>query len=178
MAVLAPGARILALYSNVLEEPWHERIILSKAYGSHFSMASPDLDIYSECVVGTQDVLQYYLVPADGSRPHGMPAGATVYGFTDFTDLSGAPGAQLIREGIADPPVFRGVHRPDLGAAESEVLAEAAAVRAETGVAHLPGTFGVVPAAAPLPPPAGAPAGVAGGLPAGVTSGVPGVFTG
>ena len=139
-------------------------------------MASPDLDIYSECVVGTQDVLQYYLVPADGSRPHGMPAGATVYGFTDFTDFSGAPGAQLIREGIGDAQVYRGVHRPDPGADGSEVLAEAAAVCAETGVANLAGTFGVIPVAIPLPPFAAAPVpGVAGGLPAGVTLGVPGV---
>ena len=107
MAVLAPGTRILAQYSNVAGEPWHERIILSKAYGSHFSMASPDLDIYSECIGGTQDVLQNDLVPSDGSRPRGMPAGATVYGFTDFTNFSGAPGAQLVREGIADAQVYR-----------------------------------------------------------------------
>ena len=51
-------------------------------------MASTDLDIYSECVGGTQDVLQYYLVPSYGSRPRGMPAGAAIYGFTDFTDES------------------------------------------------------------------------------------------
>ena len=180
MAVLAPGTRILALYSNVAGEPWHERMILSKAYGNHFSMASPDLDIYSECVGGTRDVLQYYLVPADGLRPRGMAAGATVYGFTDFTDFSGAPGAQLIREGIADAQVYRGVHRPDLGADESEVLAEADAVRAETGAAHLAGTFGVVPVvAAPVPRPAGAPIPVvAGGLPSGVTIGVPVVVAG
>ena len=122
IAVLAPGTRILALGSNVAGEPWHERIILSKACGSHFSMASPDLDIYSECVGGTPDFLQYYLVPADGSRPRGMMAGAAVYGFTDFIDFSGAPGAQLIREGIADAQAYRGVHRPDLGADGFEVL--------------------------------------------------------
>ena len=123
---------------------------------------------------------QYFLVPADGARPRGMPPGFTVYGFTDFADFSGAPGAQLIREGIADAQVYRGVHRSDLGADGSEILAEAAAVRAEIGVAHLVGTFGVIPvAAALLPPPVGAPIpGVAGGLSAGVTSGVPGVVAG
>ena len=51
---------------------------------------------------------------------------------------------------------------------------EAAAIRAETGVAHVPGTFGVVPVVAPFP----VPAGVAVGLPAGVTMGVPGVLAG
>ena len=142
-------------------------------------MASPDLDIYSECVGGSQDILQYYLVPADGARPRGMPPGSTVYGFTDFTDFSGAPGAQLIRERIADAQVYRGVHRPDLGADGSEILAEAAAVRAETCVAHLVGTFGVIPVAAPLPPPAGAPIpGLAGGFSAGVTIGVPRIVAG
>ena len=102
MAMLAPGSRILAQYSNGAGEPWHERIILAKAYGSHFAMCSPDLDVYSECIGGTQDVLAYYLVPRDGSRPRGLPAAAALYEFPNFTDFVGAPGAQIIREGIAD----------------------------------------------------------------------------
>ena len=107
-----------------------------------------------------------------------MPAGAAIYGFTDFTDFAGVTGAQLIREGIADVQVYRAVHRLDLGADGSEVLAEAATVRAETGVAHLPGTFGVVPPAATLTPSAAAPAGAVAGLQAGVTIGVPGAVAG
>ena len=168
MADLAPDIRILALYSSEAGELWHERIILSRAYDSHFSMIGPDLIVYSGCVGGTQDIWECFLVPADGSRPQGMPDGAWIYGFTDFTDFSGVAGAQLIRYGIGNAQVYPGLHRPDLGPDDSESLAEAAAVRAESGVGHLEGTFGVTAVARPepargrvvrpLPMPAGTPA--------------------
>ena len=157
-----PGSRILAQYSNAAGEPLHERVVLAKSFGSFYTLCSPDEDAYTECIGGTEDIITYWLVAADGSRPP-LPAGRLVYGFGDFTCFDGAAGAAKIREGIADAVVHRGTHRPDLGPDPSEALAEAAAIRAEGGAAQPAGLFGVVAAApagggAPPPAPGAAPA--------------------
>ena len=141
-----PGSRILAQYSNAAGEPLHERVILSKSFGSFYTLCSPDEDVYTERIGGTEDIITYWLVAADGSRPP-LPPGRLVYGFGDFTCFDGAAGAAKIREGIADAVVHRGTHRPDLGPDPSEALAEAAAIRAEGGVSQPVGLFGVVAAA-------------------------------
>ena len=60
MADLHPGTRILALYSSEAGECWNERIILSRAYDSHFSMIGPDLIVYFRCVGGTQDIRECF----------------------------------------------------------------------------------------------------------------------
>ena len=172
-----PGSRILAQYSNGAGEPLHERVVLAKSFGSFYALCSPDEDVYTECIGGTEDIITYWLIAADGSRPP-LPAGRRVYGFGDFTCFDGAAGAAKIREGIADAVVHRGTQKPDLGPDPSEVLAEAAATRAEGGIAQPVGLFGVV-AAAPtgggVPPaaPGAAPAPAGGGLPAGFVVGPP-----
>ena len=108
----------------------HERVILAKSYGSFYALCSPDDDVYTECIGGTEDIITYWLVAVGGTRPP-LLARRRVYGFTDFTMFDGAASAAKIHEGIADAIVHRGTHRPDLGPDPSEALAEAAAVRAE-----------------------------------------------
>ena len=141
-----PGSRILAQYSNAAGEPLHERVVLAKSFGSFYALCSPDEDVYTECIGGTEDIITYWLIAADGTRPP-LPAGRRIYGFGDFTCFDGAAGAAKIREGIADAVVHRGTQRPDLGPDPSEGLAEAAATRAESGVSQPPGLFGSLAAA-------------------------------
>ena len=64
-----PGSRILAQYSNAAGEPLHERVVLAKSFGSFYALCSPDEDVYTECIGGTEDIITYWLIAADGTRP-------------------------------------------------------------------------------------------------------------
>ena len=60
-----PGSRILAQYSNAAGEPLHERVVLAKSFGSFYALCSPDEDVYTECIGGTEDIITYWLIAAD-----------------------------------------------------------------------------------------------------------------
>ena len=183
---LAPGRLIFVQYSTAQGEPLHERMILCRSYGSHYALMSPDFDIYTECIYGSQDMNTFWTMPLNGCRPRCMPKGRRRYGFNgNFSCFDGAAGAASIRDGIADAIAYRGMNRPDLPTDPSEAEAEAAACRAEQGIAQPPGFFGVLVHAEAPPAPGAGGAGGAGGaappvpqiggpmLPAGYVSGTP-----
>ena len=169
----APGRRLIVQYSVAAGEPLHERMVLCKSSGSFYALGSPDGDVYTECVAGSEDILQIWSVDLRGN----VPASATalnlqIYRFTDFLLFRGVGGAQLVREGITDASVHRGRYFPDRDTDPSEAQAEALAVIIEGGGEPPPGFLGAPMAAAVLPPAAPAPMGGA-GLPAGYNIGVP-----
>ena len=133
-------------------------------------MCSPDGDIYTECIAGTEDIIEVYSLDLAGTVPGGVTAsGRDVYRFADFDNLRGARGAAAIREGITDASLRRARDMPAAVPDPSEAEAEAFAVTFEQAIAPTSGLFGSALAAVAATPAVAPPAG---GLPAGVTFGV------
>ena len=90
-APLAPGRRILTRYSNAFGEPLHERLVLFKSWGTFYAICLPDLDVYTECIGGTEDIIEFWSIALTGGLPCGLPGRELdeVDGFTDFKQTPG-----------------------------------------------------------------------------------------
>ena len=157
--------------------PFHERLLLAKAHGTHWAIATPDLDIYVEDIMDLINLDETFAaIAADGTLPR-LVAGRNTYTFGDFNDFIGAAGGRLVQEGLDAAPLQRLVLEPNRAQHDDTMDALSSALKASLEAGAWPLGLGdnFVPAAG-APPAGSVPvvlplAGAGAALPAGVALG-------
>ena len=174
MSSIVPGRSGFIKYQPAAAAPFHERLLLAKAHGTHWAIATPDLDVYVEDIMDPVNLDETFAsVAADGTMPR-LLAGRNTYSFGDFADFIGAAGCRLVQEGLDAAHLQRFVLEPNRLLHDESLDAQTLALKTALEAGAWPVGLGdnfTVPAGGPAagpPPPVLPLAGGGAALPAGV----------